>query len=61
MAKKIVFWKNKHTGKTGHGESMEEELANAWVDYGNREYPYIKHQTVDVDDPMLELGEGESI
>ena len=54
MVKKIVFWKNKNTGKTGHGEPIEEKLANAWVDYGNSEFPYINHQAVDVDDPILQ-------
>ena len=43
MTQKIVVWKNKSTGKTGHGESMEEKLADEWVKYGNKEYPNIHH------------------
>ena len=54
MVEKIVFWKNKHTGETGHGDPMEDGLANEWVKYGNREFPYINHQAVNVDDPILQ-------
>lgn len=59
MNEKVVFWEDKFTGKTGHGESMGEGLANVWVKYGNKEYPNIFHQAVDADDPMLELGKGD--
>jgi len=44
MIKKIVFWKHKTTGKSGHSIPIEENLADAWVEYANRKYPDIHHE-----------------
>ena len=40
---KIICWKSSITGKTGHGMPIEEDLAKAWIEYGNRECPNIHH------------------
>ena len=47
--KKIVFWRSKLTGKTGHGMPIKEEFAKYGVENGNKEYPETYHQMVDAD------------
>ena len=49
MMKKIVAWKNRITGDQGHGSPIDEELADSCVEYGNKGYPDIIHQAIDVD------------
>ena len=45
MVKKYrVYWKDNDTGKTGHGkEKLPEQIAMAWVSYGNKNFSNILH------------------
>lgn len=44
-----VFWASTITGKGGRGEPLEsKEVANAWAEKGNKEYPEILHYVEEV-------------
>ena len=47
--KKVIFWEDKITGESGHGEPTEAAPADTWVEMWNKRYPNIKHIAVDVD------------
>ena len=39
-----IVWKHKDSSAQGQGEgTFLEEIADAWVEYGNKEYPLIRH------------------
>ena len=38
-----VCWQYRDGGKSGHGEPISKELAEAWVEAMNKEYPHIRH------------------
>jgi hypothetical protein len=46
--KKIVCWESKITGIKGHGNPLPADLADIWVKYGNKNFPDIEHNTIDV-------------
>lgn len=42
----LIYWKfkdNRENGKVHHGKPTTKELAKAWVEYGNKEFPEIYH------------------
>jgi len=41
----VVAWTSQLTGFSSHGQELSETTAQAWVDYCNKEYPYIVHKT----------------
>ncbi len=42
----IIFHKSKLTGCIGWGQPISKELSYAWVNYGNKEFPKIKHEVI---------------
>lgn len=38
-----VYWVSQVTGKSGMGEPLSKADAEAWAEYGNKEYPDIWH------------------
>lgn len=38
-----LYWKNRKTGKTGHGTAEGEEIAQAWVERMDEKYPDLEH------------------
>jgi len=47
--KKIVFWKSTYTQATGHGKPLKPDIADALVEWGNKNCPDIYHKAVDAD------------
>ena len=40
-----IKWIDTKTGKTGNGNwSSDKNLLKAWVENGNKQFPYIKHE-----------------
>jgi hypothetical protein len=44
---KIVFWKSELTGAEGHGKTVLPSIADAWVTYGNENFPQIIHMAIE--------------
>ena len=38
-----ISWKSKETGATGHGEYLDKEEAESWLENANKENPEIEH------------------
>ena len=38
-----IAWKNKDTGATGHGEYVNKEIADAWLEKENKKHPELEH------------------
>lgn len=39
----IVHWKSVITGKTGHGEPIEDKAALSWIKFLNKKYRNLMH------------------
>lgn len=55
---KIVFWES-GTGAKGNGKKHPPDTADAWVAYGNEQYPTVVHRAIEAKICLFEIrGEG---
>lgn len=49
-----LYWKNKATGKIGQGTALGEEIAQAWVERMNEDFPDYEHWYEPAPEPEAE-------